>query len=55
MVDMGAYKSGSNEAIDRAMRLYPAVRAVLRQSVVESSTRAAAMERLRAALSEEAQ
>jgi flagellum-specific ATP synthase len=55
MVDMGAYKSGSNEAIDRAMRLYPAVRAVLRQSVLESSTRAAAMDRLRAALSEEAQ
>ena len=54
MVDMGAYKSGSNEAIDRAIKLYPGVRAVLRQSVLESSTRAAAMERLRAALCEEA-
>jgi len=54
MVDMGAYKSGSNEAIDRAIKLYPGVRAVLRQSVLESSTRADAMERLRAALCEEA-
>jgi flagellum-specific ATP synthase len=55
MVDMGAYKVGSNEAIDRAIRLYPGLRAVLRQSVLESSTRAAAMERLRSALGEEAQ
>jgi flagellum-specific ATP synthase len=55
MVDMGAYKSGSNEVIDRAIRLYPGVRAVLRQSVLESSTRTAAMALLRAALSEEAQ
>ncbi|MFJ1472376.1 FliI/YscN family ATPase [Massilia orientalis] len=55
MVDMGAYKEGSNEAIDRAIKLYPGVRAVLRQSVVESSTRAEGLERLRAALDGEAQ
>jgi len=50
MVDMGAYKVGSNAAIDRAMQLYPGVRALLRQSVLESTTRADAMQRLRAAL-----
>ncbi len=50
MVDMGAYKVGSNAAIDRAMQLYPNVRAVLRQSVLESTSRADAMARLRAAL-----
>jgi flagellum-specific ATP synthase len=55
MVDMGAYKEGSNEAIDRAIKLYPGVRAVLRQSVGESSTRAEGLERLRAALYGEAQ
>jgi flagellum-specific ATP synthase len=52
MVDMGAYKVGSNAAIDRAMQLFPHVRAVLRQSVLESTTRAEAMKRLRAALGE---
>lgn len=55
MVDMGAYKAGSNEAIDRAIRLYPGLRALLRQPVHESATRAAAMERLRAVVHEGAQ
>jgi flagellum-specific ATP synthase len=50
MVDMGAYKAGSNADIDRAMQLFPAVRAVLRQSVLESSTRQDAIARLRKAL-----
>lgn len=50
MVDMGAYRVGSNAAIDRAMQLFPGVRAVLRQSVLESTSRAEAMTRLRAAL-----
>ena len=50
MVDMGAYKVGSNPAIDRAMQLYPGLRALLRQSVLESTTRAEAMQRLRAAM-----
>jgi flagellum-specific ATP synthase len=50
MVDMGAYKAGSNAAIDRALLATPGVRAVLRQSVLESTTRADAMARLRAAV-----
>lgn len=50
MIDMGAYKAGSNPAIDRAIGLFPGIRTVLRQSVLESSTRAQAMTRLRAAL-----
>ncbi len=53
MVDMGAYKSGTNASIDRAVQLYPGLRAMLRQSVHESSTRAVAMDRLRSALNEE--
>ena len=50
MVDMGAYKAGSNAGIDRAMQLFPAVRAVLRQSVLESSTRQDALARMRRAM-----
>jgi len=50
MVDMGAYRAGSNAAIDRALQVYPAVRAVLRQSVLESTSRQEAMARLRSAL-----
>jgi flagellum-specific ATP synthase len=50
MVDMGAYRAGSNPAIDRAMQLTPGLRAVLRQSVLESTSRHEAMARLRAAL-----
>ena len=49
MFDMGAYKAGSSEAIDRALRLTPAVRAVLRQTVQESTPRDQAMDSLRAA------
>ncbi len=52
MVDMGAYKAGSSEAIDRAFKLTPAVRAFLRQSVSQSSTRTVAMALLRTALGE---
>lgn len=50
MVDMGAYRVGSNPAIDKAMQLFPNVRAVLRQSILESTSRCEAMTRLRAAL-----
>ncbi|KQQ96171.1 FliI/YscN family ATPase [Massilia sp. Leaf139] len=50
MVDMGAYKAGSNPAIDRAINVFPALRAVLRQSVLESATRAQALNNLRTAL-----
>lgn len=51
MVDMGAYRSGSNTAIDRAIALHPALVGVLRQSVQESTSRVDAMARLRAAIS----
>ncbi|OEZ54751.1 MULTISPECIES: FliI/YscN family ATPase [unclassified Duganella] len=50
MVDMGAYRAGSNPAIDRAIDVAPALREVLRQSVLESTTRQAALARLRAAV-----
>jgi flagellum-specific ATP synthase len=46
MVDMGAYRPGSNPAVDRAIQLFPAVRAVLRQSVGEASPRRDAIRHL---------
>jgi flagellum-specific ATP synthase len=52
MVDMGAYKAGSNPTIDRAMRVFPGVRAVLRQAVLESTERLEALGRLRNAIGE---
>lgn len=51
MVDMGAYRAGSNPEIDRAINLYPAIRSVLRQSTQESSSRKDALAKLRYALS----
>jgi flagellum-specific ATP synthase len=50
MVDMGAYRAGSNAGIDRAMAAMPALRAVLRQSVQESVPRQEALARLAAAV-----
>ncbi len=50
MVDMGAYRAGSNPEIDRAISLYPAIRSVLRQSTKESSSRKDALAKLRNAL-----
>lgn len=50
MVDMGAYRAGSNPAIDRAIDAAPRLREVLRQSVLESTSRQNAMTRLRAAV-----
>ena len=50
MVDMGAYRAGSNPAIDRAIEVAPALREVLRQSVLESTGRQNALQRLRAAV-----
>lgn len=52
MVDMGAYRAGANPAIDRAMQVYPALRAVLCQSVHESTPRGEALARLQRALGE---
>jgi flagellum-specific ATP synthase len=39
MVEMGAYRAGSNPAVDRAIHLFPQLRAVLRQSVHDTSSR----------------
>lgn len=50
MVDMGAYKAGSNAAIDRALSAMPAMRAVLRQPVHETAGRIAALAALQAAV-----
>ena len=50
MIDMGAYRIGSNAAVDRAIQVYPPIRNLLRQSIVESSRRQEAIVRLRAAL-----
>ncbi|MGK5049017.1 FliI/YscN family ATPase [Janthinobacterium sp. GB4P2] len=50
MVDMGAYRAGSNPALDRAIAAFPALRAVLRQPVQESSTRNDALDGLRRAI-----
>jgi len=50
MVEMGAYKAGSNPGIDRALAAMPALRSVLRQPVAEVATRASALGGLQAAL-----
>jgi flagellum-specific ATP synthase len=54
MVEMGAYRAGSNAGIDQALRLMPAIVAVLRQRVDESSGRSQALALLRRALTEAA-
>jgi flagellum-specific ATP synthase len=46
MLDMGAYRAGSNPAIDRAVQVFPDLRAFLRQAVDEPSTRTQALARL---------
>jgi flagellum-specific ATP synthase len=50
MVDMGAYRIGSNPTVDRAFQVFPALRNVLRQSILESSSREESLSRLRNAL-----
>lgn len=50
MVDMGAYRAGSNPEIDRALQLMPAIREVLKQSVAESTPRQEAIARMFKAL-----
>lgn len=50
MVEMGAYRTGSNAAIDRAIAVQPLLREVLRQSVMESTPRQTTMRRLEAAM-----
>jgi flagellum-specific ATP synthase len=50
MVEMGAYRAGSNPALDRALRIMPALRTVLRQSVLETTGRQEALNRMRQAM-----
>jgi flagellum-specific ATP synthase len=50
MVDMGAYRPGSNATIDRAIAVFPALREVLRQTVLESTPRQSALQRLATAV-----
>ncbi|WEF32851.1 FliI/YscN family ATPase [Pseudoduganella chitinolytica] len=47
MLDMGAYRAGSNPAIDKAVELFPALRAFLRQPVEQLAQRTASMAQLR--------
>jgi flagellum-specific ATP synthase len=50
MVDMGAYRAGSNADIDRALQAMPALRKLLRQSVHDPMRREASMANLRSAV-----
>ena len=52
MLDMGAYRAGSNPAIDRAVKAFPPLRAFLRQAVDEAATRGQALAQLRQLLAE---
>lgn len=52
MIDMGAYKAGSSAVIDKSVQAFPAIRRVLRQAVLESTSRADGMARLRQAVGE---
>jgi flagellum-specific ATP synthase len=47
MIDIGAYRAGSNAELDRAVRLVPTIMTVLRQDIDESSRRADALQSLR--------
>ena len=48
LVEIGAYRAGTNERLDRALALLPGIEALLRQGVNETSTLAATLERLEA-------
>jgi flagellum-specific ATP synthase len=50
MVDIGAYKAGTNPQLDRTLEIMPALERVLRQDAAESGTRAHAISMLAAAL-----
>lgn len=52
IVEIGAYEAGSNPALDRALRLMPALEGWLRQRIGDASSRAAAYASLRAVLSD---
>ena len=48
MVDMGAYRAGSNPELDRAVRLMPQIDALLRQDVAEVLPRTQTMRMIQA-------
>ena len=52
LIDVGAYRAGSNTEIDRAIRLLPKLESFLTQTVHEVEGRGAALARLRAILAE---
>jgi flagellum-specific ATP synthase len=50
MVEMGAYRAGTNAALDRAIERFPALRAMLRQRVDEPTAYTVALNALRLAM-----
>jgi flagellum-specific ATP synthase len=54
MVEMGAYRDGTNAVLDRAIQRYPLLRDVLRQRVDEPCSREEALSRLQVAVEQEA-
>ena len=52
MIEIGAYRAGSNPTLDRAIRLLPALHAYLRQDVASTTPRAEAMAALARIMSE---
>jgi flagellum-specific ATP synthase len=50
LIEVGAYRSGTNATVDRAIRLVPELEKLMAQRPDEVESRAAAMERLRAIL-----
>jgi flagellum-specific ATP synthase len=52
LIEVGAYRAGTNPVVDRAVRLVPAIERFLTQRPGEAEPRAAAMERLRKLLEE---
>ena len=53
MIDVGAYRTGMNPELDRAVRAMPELTKLLRQDMHESFTRAEAMRQLRAIIKPE--
>jgi len=50
MVEIGAYRSGTNPELDRAISLMPRLEAFLRQDIDKSERRADSMKKLQALL-----
>ena len=47
LIEVGAYRAGTNTTVDRAIKLVPQIEKFLAQKPTEVERRAAAMERLR--------